>query len=45
MKIQGKAASVDATNAAQDPKELVEVTKGYQLCHIYNADETGLLYW
>lgn len=42
--LHGEAASVDPISAEKAREDLQEVTKGYSLRDIYNADETGLTY-
>lgn len=39
-----EAALVDTVSVEEACKELINITKDYALCYIYNADKTGLTY-
>lgn len=42
--MSGEAGTVDPISAEEARKSLIEITKDYAPCDIYNADETGLMY-
>jgi len=46
MKQHGEAASANASTVEQERKRIQELIKkyGYELCDIFNMDETGLFY-
>jgi L-arabinose isomerase len=45
FQMHGEAGAVDPVDAESARKKMVELTKGFEPCDIYNADETGLLWW